>query len=91
MPAMASLQRRQPPHPSCCTAAPPALPAPMVTSPGHPVHARTVTVKAGDTLWGLARQYLGNGEKWHQLYRANRSTVGPDPDLIYPSERIIIP
>lgn len=31
----------------------------------------TVTVKAGDTLWSLARRYYGDGTKWKNISGAN--------------------
>lgn len=51
--------------------------------------ARTHTVKAGDTLWDLAQQYLGDPFRWPELYRRNQSTI-QDPNLIYPDQVIII-
>lgn len=46
------------------------------------------TVRRGDTLSGIAARY---GIDWHELYAANRETIGPDPDLIYPGEVLTIP
>jgi len=51
--------------------------------------ARTHTVKAGDTLWDLAAQYLGDPFRWPEIYRRNQSTI-QDPNLIYPDQVIII-
>jgi LysM repeat protein len=51
--------------------------------------SRTHTVKAGDTLWDLAQQYLGDAFKWPEIYRRNQSTI-QDPNLIYPDQVIII-
>lgn len=31
-----------------------------------------VTVSSGDTLWGLALKYLGDGNKWKDLYYVNK-------------------
>ncbi len=50
-----------------------------------------VTVRPGDTLWSLAQRYLGNGNRWPQLYAANRAVVGPDPNLIYAGEQLALP
>ncbi|WKW12523.1 LysM peptidoglycan-binding domain-containing protein [Pseudogemmatithrix spongiicola] len=50
---------------------------------------RTHTVKAGDTLWDLARQYLGDPFRWPEIYRRNQSTI-QDPNLIYPDQVIVI-
>ncbi|MEU4686628.1 transglycosylase family protein [Streptomyces xinghaiensis] len=47
------------------------------------------TVAAGDTLSAIA-QRLGAGD-WKRLYAANRRTIGPDPDLILPGQRLVVP
>lgn len=51
--------------------------------------SRTHTVKRGDTLWDIAKQYLGDPFKWPEIYRRNTATV-QDPDLIYPDQLIVI-
>ena len=50
---------------------------------------RTHTVRAGDTLWAIARQYLGDPFRWPEIYRLNQTTV-QDPNLIYPDQLIVI-
>lgn len=54
----------------------------------HP--AEHYTVRSGDTLWGIAQRFLGNGADWRELYNWNRSTVGGNPNLIYPGEVLTI-
>lgn len=49
----------------------------------------TVTVVTGDTLSGLAARYCGTGA-WQGIYQDNRSTVGSNPNLIYPGQRLVI-
>ncbi|WP_406462913.1 transglycosylase family protein [Streptomyces sp. NBC_01622] len=45
------------------------------------------TVVRGDTLSGIAETERVDGG-WHELYAANRTTVGDDPDLILPGQRL---
>jgi LysM repeat protein len=47
--------------------------------------ARSYTVKSGDTMASIARQYYGSAGDWHYLYQQNTSVVS-NPDLIYPGQ-----
>ena len=60
----------------------------MATRPGWAAaaaHGQAYTVRSGDTLSGIAAVH---GRNWHDVYKANRRTVGADPDLIFPGERL---
>ncbi len=47
------------------------------------VIAKTYTVKKGDTLWGIAKRELGNGQKYKELAKINKIA---NPNLIYPNQ-----
>jgi LysM domain len=57
------------------------------------------TVRPGDTLWGIAAAHLPPAARspaavdrsWRRVYDANRAVVGPDPDLIHPGTRLLLP
>ncbi len=48
----------------------------------------TYTVKSGDTLWGIARQYLGDGSRYAEI--AALSGIS-NPNLIYPGQVLTLP
>ena len=60
------------------------------------------TVKRGDTLWNIAKKYLGSGAKWKTIYNANKSTIeaaakkmgrasSSNGHWIYPGTVLVIP
>ncbi|MEV0602995.1 transglycosylase family protein [Streptomyces sp. NPDC050315] len=58
----------------------PQQPAPKpVTGHGN------YTVKSGDTLGKIAKAH---GKNWKAVYEANKSTVGGNPDLIFPGQKL---
>jgi hypothetical protein len=63
-------------------------------SQGH----EDVVVHRGDTLWAIAARHLGPGAtdaqvatEWPRWHATNRSTIGPDPGLILPGQRLAAP
>lgn len=49
------------------------------------------TVKAGDSLWKIAARVYGDGDKWRAIYDKNKSVIGPNPNLIRPGQKLVIP
>ena len=75
-----------------------ARPAPARLPHADPTRPAWVVVSPGDTLWGLARRHLHRGatdaeiaRDWPRWYAANRSTIGPDPNLLLPGTRLRVP
>lgn len=48
------------------------------------------TIEKGDTLWGIAAKFLGNGSKYPEIFEANREVI-EDPDKIFVGQKIRIP
>ncbi|WP_340374413.1 transglycosylase family protein [Streptomyces sp. SS7] len=60
---------------------------PQATPQSRAGTAEMYTVVRGDTLSGIADTEEVKGG-WRRLYAANRSTIGADPDLILPGQRL---
>ena len=56
--------------------------------PGYTAYVEHV-VKSGETLWGVAQQYYGNGNLYHRLLTANPSIT--NPNLIRVGDVIRVP
>ena len=56
-----------------------------------PPPPKTYTVKPGDSLWAIAKRILGDGSRWREIYNANVSVIGKNPNLIYPGQVLRIP
>lgn len=54
----------------------------------EPAPQRTYTVVPGDTLWGIAALFYGDGTRYPEIAAANGIE---NPNLIYPGQTFIIP
>lgn len=68
------------------------------TTTPRTVAPRTVVVRPGDSLWAIAEHRLGPDSDaadiaaaWPRWHAANRERIGPDPDLIHPGTRLVVP
>jgi LysM repeat protein len=52
--------------------------------------SKTHTVKRGDTLWDIAKAYLGDAFLWPEVYRLNTGVI-EDPHWIFPGEQLKLP
>lgn len=64
-----------------------------VAKPAHAAAATAAdggsyTVKKGDTLSAIAKRH---DMSWKELYAANRQAVGPNPNMIHPGLKLVIP
>lgn len=71
-------------------------PAPVAETPSAPTEVER-TVVPGDTLWDIAEQELGDGNRYPEIFEATRNDQQPDgryltdPNLIYPGWQVDIP
>lgn len=76
------------------TVVPSAATAPSGAAAAGPASAPApstfYTVKAGDTLGKIAKQFYGNAAKYPLIFEANKPMLS-DPDKIYPGQSLRIP
>jgi DNA-binding SARP family transcriptional activator len=79
------------------SSAPVAAAPPGAAAEADDERAGVHVVDAGDTLWHIAKENLGSGHRYPDLYAASKNTVQPDgrrltnPDLIRVGWEITIP
>jgi len=52
--------------------------------------SETYTVKSGDTLSKIAKQFYGDARKYSIIFEANRDIL-KDPNIIHPGQKLLIP
>ena len=74
-------------HPTIPSKPAPPPPLPSPPSPG----AKIYTVLPGDTLSNIAQKSYGNPGLWQKIYQANKAVIGPNPNIIKPGQKLVIP
>ncbi|MCA9801417.1 MAG: LysM peptidoglycan-binding domain-containing protein [Cyanobacteria bacterium HKST-UBA02] len=52
---------------------------------------QTYTIQHGDNLWNIARDHLGSGSRWTEIYNLNQDVIGANPSLIYGGTELHLP
>jgi nucleoid-associated protein YgaU len=75
-----------PGHTAVASSPDPTAVQPTPTAAGVTAPAERVQVRPGDSLWRLAEDHLEDPNRWVELYQANRTLIGDDPDVIIPGQ-----
>lgn len=57
----------------------------------EPAAPQEYCVGKGDSLWGIAKRFYGDGSKYKAIHSANKEVIGGNPNLIYPGQVLAIP
>lgn len=68
----------------------PSAPPPAAPAASAAAQAKSYTVKAGDTLSKIAREFLGDASAYMKIFEANRDQLN-DPNQIRPGQVLHIP
>jgi nucleoid-associated protein YgaU len=49
------------------------------------------TVKSGDSLSKIAKDVYDDAGKYMRIYEANKATIGDNPNLIKPGQKLVLP
>jgi LysM repeat protein len=90
--AMVAIERLVPKPPE--VAAKPEAPKPGASSASadssEAAKKDTYVIRRGDTLWAIAKRYLGSGLLYTTIFQGNRQVID-DPDLIHPKQELTVP
>jgi nucleoid-associated protein YgaU len=53
-------------------------------------NAKVYVIRRGDTLWAIAKRYLGSGLRYTTIFEDNRQVIN-NPDLIHPKQQVTVP
>jgi nucleoid-associated protein YgaU len=81
----------KPPEVAAKEAAPkPGSPGSAATSVAAAEDKDVYTIRRGDTLWAIAKRYLGSGLRYPTIFQRNRETIN-NPNLIHPEQQVKVP
>ncbi len=69
---------------------PPPTGAKNAPKDGEDAYTQWYEVKAGDTLWKIAKAHYGDGSLYQDIFKANQDVL-TDPDKIKVGQRLRIP
>ena len=72
------------------TSAEPVEPPVGPEEPTAPEESTIYVVVKGDSLWKIAKNKMGSGSLWNELFEANRDTI-KDPNRIFIGQQLVIP
>jgi LysM repeat protein len=67
-----------------------SLPQPAAAEADPAAAAKTYTVKSGDTLSKIAKEFYGNANEYNKIFKANTDKL-ESPDKIKPGQELVIP
>ncbi|MCC0718372.1 LysM peptidoglycan-binding domain-containing protein [Clostridioides sp. ZZV14-6105] len=61
--------------------------------PNNKTTTKIYTVKASDTLYKIAKNLLGKGSRWPEIYNIpeNKKVIGKNPNVIKKGQKLVIP
>jgi nucleoid-associated protein YgaU len=48
-------------------------------------------IQAGDNLWNIAKDKLGDATKWNEIFKLNSDSIGANPSMIHPGVTLHMP
>ena len=87
--AMVTIERVEP-KPEPPKAQPVAAAPPTVAAAEKKESAGTYIIRQGDTLWAIAKRYLGSGLRYTSIFQDNRKVIR-NPNLIHPKQELDVP
>jgi nucleoid-associated protein YgaU len=87
--AMVTIERVEP-KPEPPKEQPVAAAPSTVTAAEKKESAGTYIIRQGDTLWAIAKRYLGSGLRYTSIFQDNRKVIR-NPNLIHPKQELNVP